>query len=45
MSLPIHEPTEHPTTPLAAGLHDIAAAIRELADRTEPDPLRLLRAE
>jgi excisionase family DNA binding protein len=33
------------TTPLAIALHDIANAIRELADRPEPDPLRLLRAE
>jgi hypothetical protein len=31
--------------PVAEALRDIAAAVRETTDKTEPDPLRLLRAE
>lgn len=44
-SVPSIELTGDPSTQLAAALHDIAAAVRELADRVEPDPLHLLRAE
>lgn len=43
--LPVDEHPGEAPGPIAAALRDIAAAVRELADRAEPDPLRLLRAE
>lgn len=43
MSVEDHRPGDGVS--VVAALQDVAAAIRELVDRSEPDPLRLLRVE